>query len=347
MDSEEKKKPIKIVTIDEVPDAHPTWLMYPLFPSNMVSMVAGTPGCGKSSFLIDIAARISRGDLLPNGGRQPKPLHTLYCCREAGGLGQIKEMYKNAKGDPAYFHVFEDSATDFTVCDQEFEDIIKENNIDILILDPITNFIENDIRNHRAVTLELTHLSELADKHSCTIIIVNHFTKQGAKEKQYSSHGSVAFSAVCRSVIHVYKANPDSSVSYIDLVTHNLAPASEKIAFEITNPGEIRWIGPVTKQEIEQLSEDCFSQRGPKEQAAMNKLEDLLAVSGPMHSIVIQEKMAAAGYKPGTIARAKASLGVKCKRPSGCKNWYWFLPEQLLDYSQLEKIYEYEAGQAS
>src|SRR6185503_11668536 len=55
----------------------PSWI-----PLGMLSMLDGDPGLGKSTVLLDLAARLSRGDTMPDGSQGPGPAATVILTAE-------------------------------------------------------------------------------------------------------------------------------------------------------------------------------------------------------------------------------------------------------------------------
>lgn len=89
----------KLIRYSSVPDETPRWLMYPYIPFGMITVVHGYPGSGKSSMLLDLVARATRGEVLPDDRRLPEPIATVYLCTESGSLSVTKQMLISAGAD--------------------------------------------------------------------------------------------------------------------------------------------------------------------------------------------------------------------------------------------------------
>ena len=54
---------LKMIHLSEVESQKIKWLWYPFIPYGKLSIVQGDPGDGKSTLILNIAAKLSRGDL--------------------------------------------------------------------------------------------------------------------------------------------------------------------------------------------------------------------------------------------------------------------------------------------
>ena len=70
----------QLIRYSSVLDETPRWLMYPYIPFGMITVVHGYPGSSKSSMLLDLVARATRGEVLPDGSRLPGPIAAVYQC---------------------------------------------------------------------------------------------------------------------------------------------------------------------------------------------------------------------------------------------------------------------------
>ena len=54
------------------------WLWYPYIPYGKITVMQGDPGEGKSTFMLNIAALISKGEAMPDGYCCSKPQNIIY-----------------------------------------------------------------------------------------------------------------------------------------------------------------------------------------------------------------------------------------------------------------------------
>ena len=75
-----QKKELKIISSTNVEVREINWLWYPFIPRGKVTILQGDPGEGKSTFMLTLAAYLTRGEALPytDCGEPPDPVTVLY-----------------------------------------------------------------------------------------------------------------------------------------------------------------------------------------------------------------------------------------------------------------------------
>ena len=66
------------------------WLWYPYIPYGKITVIEGDPGDGKYSFILQVAARLTRGDAMPDGYQISEPASVVYQCCEDDLADTIK-----------------------------------------------------------------------------------------------------------------------------------------------------------------------------------------------------------------------------------------------------------------
>ncbi|MBE7068965.1 MAG: hypothetical protein E7386_00470 [Ruminococcaceae bacterium] len=104
-----QKKELKIISSTNVEVKDINWLWYPFIPRGKVTILQGDPGEGKSTFMLTLAAYLTRGEALPftDCGEPPDPITVLYQSTEddyddtivprfikAGGIRDGREVPK-------------------------------------------------------------------------------------------------------------------------------------------------------------------------------------------------------------------------------------------------------------
>lgn len=62
---EEKKTELKMIKMSEVQSQEIEWLWYPFIPYGKLTIVQGDPGDGKTTLILNIAAKLSKGEGIP------------------------------------------------------------------------------------------------------------------------------------------------------------------------------------------------------------------------------------------------------------------------------------------
>ena len=304
-----------------VEDTPPKWLWYPYIPYGMITLVQGMPSSGKSTFLSDIIACATSGNMLPDGSRLESKVNAIYQCAEAGGPGVIKSMLKNAGADLNAVSFVRGSF--LTMCDGRIQRLVEETNAKILVVDPMQEFLEANMLQAQSSRKELSEIARLAEKTGCAVILVSHFTKGENKEEIYRGMGSADIAAVARSILHVRRLESSSPVRYITQIKCNLAPEAGSYAFEIVNLGVARWIGPVDPSEMKEINEEAKFKRGEKQEAAIRDLRLLLG-KGDIDAKEALRLMRMKGHSQSTVRLVKEAAGAKSLKQSDGK-WVWHL----------------------
>src|SRR5262249_42750622 len=69
----ERAQNVRLTRLAMVKPEPVRWLWPGRIPLGMVTVLDGDPGLGKSTMLLDLAARLTRGDRMPDGSPGPKP----------------------------------------------------------------------------------------------------------------------------------------------------------------------------------------------------------------------------------------------------------------------------------
>ena len=311
-----------LATYASVEDEPVHWLWYPYIPFGMITVVQGYPGSGKSSFLLDIVARATRGAPLPDGSDPGNPVSAVYQCTEAGSQGVIKTMLDNSGADLTRVSFIRGSF--LTVNDPRIQRAVRESDSKILIIDPIQNFFEAAMSNAQHVRKELSAIGDFAAETGCAVILIGHFTKKETGEAQYQGMGSADIAAIARSIIHVRRAGKDSPLRYIQHMKCSIAPEGDPCVFELTGLGKVHWIGRPNEDEMVCLERKAGNSQTPRLIEAMSALSDILG-AGDLEAVEVMAKMKEKGFSDITIRRAKRGLDIQSFRQSE-KGWLWRLP---------------------
>ena len=75
------------------------WLWYPYIPYGKLTILQGDPGEGKSTFMLNIAALISKGESMPDGYCTGKPQSVVYQTSEDDLSDTVKPRLVAAGAD--------------------------------------------------------------------------------------------------------------------------------------------------------------------------------------------------------------------------------------------------------
>ena len=96
--------PLEIFTAAQVEPKEIKWLWYPYIPFGKLTMIIGDSGDGKSTFALNLAAILTRGDTLPFTEASNGPMNVIYINAEDDADDTVVPRFM--KGEKAASHIF-------------------------------------------------------------------------------------------------------------------------------------------------------------------------------------------------------------------------------------------------
>ena len=319
---EEIKTELKIIRMSEVQSQEIEWLWYPFIPYGKLTIVQGDPGDGKTTLILNIAAKVSKGESLENGMNVPKPINVIYQTAEDGLADTVKPRLEKAGADCERILVIDESDKSLSMVDERLEQTLLQTQAKMLILDPIQAYLGGGMDMNRAnEAREMTKkLGILAEKYQCAIVLIGHMNKAGGNKAAYRGMGSIDFFAVARSVLLVGKIEGEPNLRAVVQIKNNLAEFGHPKAFSLSEDG-FTWIG-----DYEITADEVLGGVVPK----ANKLEHaklFLRELSKNNNIIPSNEIFDIAEKNNiskrTLENAKKELGIKAKKINHC--WYWEL----------------------
>ena len=191
------------------------WLWQDYVPLGRATLVSGDPGCGKTWFALDLAARLSRGAEWPDGALSEGPAKTLYMTVEDDAHDTIRPRIDSLGGDPSMIAVYNaehplhlDLSTARGLKRLETE-LTRLTNVKLVVIDPILDFSGGVNPNAgEEVRALLTPLISLASRQQFALVLVGHLNKAQTLTAIYRAGGSTAgWLGKCRASFMVYRKN--------------------------------------------------------------------------------------------------------------------------------------------
>ncbi|MCD7775212.1 MAG: AAA family ATPase [Clostridiales bacterium] len=311
---------LKLINLKDIEVEEVQWLIYPFIPYGKITIIEGDPGEGKTTLVLQIIARLTKGESIINDEAKP-PINVIYQTAEDGLADTIKPRLLSADADCSKVLVIDDKDVPLTMCDARLEQAIVGTNAKLVVLDPIQGFLGSGVDMHRANEIRpvMKHIAELADKYKCAVILIGHMNKCSKAKSAYRGLGSIDFQAAARSVLIVGRIKDEPGIRVVCQTKNSLAPEAKSVAFKLSEDNGFEWMGEYDVSADELLSGKA---KGGKKQAAMNFLESILA-DGQMPQSKIKEMAAEQGISEKTLRNAKDALNVRSQRIN--KQWYWSL----------------------
>ena len=309
---------LKIISMDEVQSKEVNWLWCPYIPYGKITIIQGDPGEGKTTLVLQIIARLTKGEAIINE-KAKQPINVIYQTAEDGLGDTIKPRLLSADADCSKVLVIDDKDTPLTMRDVRLEQAIVETKAKLVVLDPIQGFLGADVDMHRANKIRpvMKHIAELADKYKCAIILIGHMNKCSMGKSTYRGLGSIDFQAAARSVLIVGRIKDEPEIRVVCQTKSSLAPEAKSIAFRLSKENGFEWIG-----EYDVTADDLLSgtAKGTKKQAAIDFLEEFV-LNGAKPQTEIMKLAKEKGFSEKTVRNAKDELKIKSMR----KNNQWYL----------------------
>lgn len=333
MENRRNEPNLKLINMEQVEIEKIDWLLYPFIPFGKVTIVQGDPGEGKTTMVLQIIAKLTKGEaVLPSGSDEPaleektmdlEPVNVIYQTAEDGLGDTIKPRLLSAGADCSRVMVIDDNDQALTMMDARLEEAIIKTNARLVVLDPIQGFLGTAVDMHRANEIRplMKRVAVLAEKYHCAIILIGHMNKNSNGKSSYRGLRSIDFQAAARSVLIVGRIKDEPEIRVVCHVKSSLAPEGKSIAFRLDKDTGFEWIGEYDISADDLLSGD---NRGQKIHAAKEFLKEILA-SGSVAQTKVAEEAESRRIKKKTLWNAKKELEIDSVKIGN--QWFWMLPE--------------------
>ncbi len=339
--------------------AHPVeWLWPNRFPAGKLSQLVGDGGLGKTTLALYIAARVTRGDAWPDGGRAPAA-EVLIISSEDDPSDTLKPRLVALGADLDKIHYFNGTKLAsgargaWTLDDlTSLNGFLDEHPaVRLVIVDPVSALFPKgcDPYNNMDVRRILGPLCTLLAARKVTVLAINHLRK-GSGSAAQRAIGSIGILNQCRAT-WLYSRDPDRPDDLKDpnraewrlltLVKMNVTrdPGGLEIS---SHAGTVECDGQwhsvplieVHPEAIETTADEAAgeqSDEGAALKEAMTFLRDYMA-GGDHPAANIRREAKEGGFCWRTVEKAKARLRIRSKRIGGVNGtWVWQWPHPQKD----------------
>ena len=323
------RAPLEIFTAADVEPKEVNWLWYPYIPFGKVTAIQGDSGDGKSTFALNLAALLTRGDTLPFTEESNEPMRVIYLNAEDDADDTVVPRFMKANGIRSHLVFISEKEQRLNFSDERIGEAIKSTGARACILDPVAAYLGADVSMNLANEVRPRYecLIEVARETGCAIIPIAHMNKAEGMKANARMNGSVDFVAAPRSVLTIGRPpgdeNPDHRV-----MAHskcNLAPLGPSILFTVSG-GVVEFIDTIDITADQLVKALGAGKVGETKQAvASRELLEMLSRE-PMAQREIMARMSELGISQRTCELAKAKLPIKTYRIG--KLSYWTLADR-------------------
>ena len=324
---EDIRTELKMIKMSDIEAQEIEWLWYPYIAYGKLAIVQGDPGDGKTTLILNLAAKLTKGEGLDENMKVMEPMNVIYQTAEDGLADTVKPRLLQAGADCEKVLVIDESEKSLSMLDERIEEALIKTGARVLILDPILAYLGSgkDMNRANEVRNMTKRLAALAEKYKCAIILIGHMNKAAGNKAAYRGMGSIDFYAVARSVLLVGRVEGEPNIRAMVQIKNNLAEFGHAKAFRLSEEG-FRWLG-----DYEITADEVLGGYAPK----INKLEqakDLLRELSKelekVESNSIYDMAKEQNISKRTLENAKREMGIRAKRENG--SWYWPLDREKL-----------------
>ena len=269
-----REKPVPVMKMSEVEETVVQWLWYPFIPFGKVTLIQGNPGKGKTWLAMAIAAYCTNGKELPNA-LPIEPFNVLYQTAEDGIADTIKPRLAKCGADMTRVRFINEDEKQLSMTDNRIEKAIRQNNVRLMIMDPIQAYLGANVDMNRANEIRplFRHLSTIAERTGCAIVLIGHLNKSSGSQSDYRSLGSIDIAAAVRSILFVEKVEKEKEqdIRVVYQQKDSLAKKENPVAFSLGEEG-LKWLGEYDIS-IEDL---LMGKAGTKKETKLEKAQKLI-----------------------------------------------------------------------
>ena len=340
----------RIVWASDVEARPVRWLWRERIPIGGLTLLVGRGGRGKSTIVVELAARLSNGQL--DGDLKGEPVEVAYFSAEDGREFVLKPRITAAGADDyrvGFPELLDESGAPRPVTLPADVDLVRrvlgETEVRLVVFDPVVAYLDRHVNSWKDqdVRRVLAPLAALAEDLDVAVAGIVHLTKSPTTDLIDRVGGSSGFANAARSVLAAdyHPDHPDGKEHVLVHAKSNwgvhaptlrygdreLAGTSKaKAARQIKTSG-IVWLG----EDAEVTAGNMLVREDPEERGAKAEAMEWLAAEladGPREVKEIQTAAKGAGIAEMTLKRAKGALGVESDKTPGFGGpWMWRLPE--------------------
>jgi putative DNA primase/helicase len=333
---------LTLTPADQITPRRTDWFWPGRIPYRKVTLIEGDPGVGKGNITIDLAARASKGEAMPDGtrGNIAGPITViLVSTAEDDAEDTIVPRLIEAGADLSRVHVAQEDATDdlYSLADiPALERKIVATGALLVVVDPVTAYLPDDVETNDDKGIRkhvLRPLRGVAARTGAAIVPVRHLNKSGGKAAIYRGAGTIGFAGAARSVLLAARDQTDTERHVLAVTKSNAAAIAPAMAYALVR-GETWDVSRVVwKGTTEDTSDALLTPPpDPEELSALEVAMDFLKAAladGRVKTADIAREARAQSISDRTLTRARARLGVQARRDGFGEegSWYLSLPE--------------------
>ncbi|MGI8937812.1 MAG: AAA family ATPase [Iamia sp.] len=330
------------------------WLWPGRLPRGKLVVLDGDPSVGKSTLMLDLAARITTGTPMPDEDLATvPPADVVLMAAEDGLADTIRPRLDAAGADCARVHHLDA----VPVVDDEgnirdrppvipgdadaIEALVTSTGAVLVVVDVLMAYLDGRNNSYRDQDVRgaLAPLAAVAERTGATIVVLRHLTKQSGGAALYRGGGSIGIIGAARSAL-VAAVDPDDENGVRRVLAQtksNLGPPPPALGYQLSADDDrgcarVEWLG-VTAHTADGL---VAAPQTAEERSALDEATDWLRsmlADEPRLRSELARRARAEGISDVTLRRAREHLGVVVERDDHTEGRpsTWALPPDLAD----------------
>jgi hypothetical protein len=225
----------------DTPERKPLWLWQGYLLHGATAVVGGRQGTSKGLFTIDIAARLTRGEPMPDGSGGGTPTKVLIVTREDDPEMSLVPRLRLAGADMSQIAWSRGDFTDQTpiatmaAAAEHIANLVREHWFGCVIIDPLGAWVEDDANNGQQIRAVIDPMNRVAADTGCAVLFVAHLRKAQADDPMDAFAGSVQVTAACRTAILI-TPTMDGSERLVRVVKTNFRRPETALLYRLDCP---------------------------------------------------------------------------------------------------------------
>jgi RecA-family ATPase len=322
------------------------WLWRYWIAIGKLTMLDGDPDLGKSTILFDLAARVSKDGIMPDGS-QGLTGKVAIMSAEDSAEDTIKARLEVAGADMAKIIELthtechgEDRPIEIPKDLKFIEQILGDNQTKLWIIDPLMAFLFGaDANKDQEIRRVLHKISQIAERVRCAPIAMRHLNKSNNTKAIYRGNSSIGVIGHARVGLIVGKDPDDENKRILAQQKNNIASKQTSLRYMLDPIGEVcrvAWQGQ-SKYKADQLLEEPTDEEKETKQEMTTKVvlaKSILTTylaAGPKPVEECFKECGKLGISKTTTERAKKQLNLALNWTTdpniGTNIYTWQLPQ--------------------
>jgi len=209
------------------------WLWTNRFAFGKLGILEGQPGVGKSTLALEIAARLTRGEPMPDSAVKIAPASVLILSAEDAIADTIRPRLEASGANLSLVHVAE---CDVTIGDvSRLRSKLIETGAKLLIIDPLDAFLPKNVNAHHNTDVRrvLMPLAKLAEELDVAVLVIRHLQKAPVGNAVVAGQGSIGIIGAARTALLAAQDRDDPTLVTLALVKSNLGPRPSALDYRL------------------------------------------------------------------------------------------------------------------